>query len=146
MAALPEGLVFLVADDDELARMVAESIIHAAKGDPDHSVVLGRTYNEVQSIPQLTMELAAKFGSGKMIVILDQFMDRFDEGTIKGSDLAKVLRAGGFDGVVIIQSGDNDMCAELQYIAAGADGSICKGDGLTESLAEIAQLWHSRVS
>ena len=37
-------------------------------------------------------------------MLLSQCMDRFAEGAIQGSDLTTALRAGGFDGVVIIQA------------------------------------------
>ena len=48
--------------------------------------------------------------------------------------------------VVVPQSGDNSMPVELQYIAAGADGGFCKGDGLKALLVEIAELWYARYS
>lgn len=94
-AALPEGLVLIQADDDELARIVGELLVGPLRADPARSAILGETFAEVAHLPERVLALEAEgVAASSIILILDMFMD-YPEGSITGLELCLRLRKAG---------------------------------------------------
>ena len=145
---LPSGLIFVCCDDDYLPRIFAENVLlPTAHADEAASHVLGETYEEVMSVPDLVMELADHHGHEKVFGIFDQNLTNYDEGALYGTALCRQLRQRGFRGCLVIQSANDESAAEREYLAAGADG--CLGKVLRGGPMEIIQrisefFWKSR--
>ena len=56
------------------------------------------------------------------------------------------MRRRGFTGLIIIQSANDELEDERDYMAAGADGSVGKAvqGGKQTMLTVISRLWHQR--
>jgi hypothetical protein len=56
------------------------------------------------------------------------------------------MRRQGFEGLLIIQSANDEAEDECMYVAAGADGAIGKAvkGGAANMLAVLGRLWHRR--
>ena len=69
--------------------------------------------------------------------IFDQNLTNYDEGALYGTALCRQLRQRGFSGCLVIQSANDEIAAEREYLAAGADG--CLGKVLRGGPREIIQ-------
>ena len=145
---LPTGLVFVCCDDDPMPRMFAEVLISSAAADEDESVILGETFTDVMGLPDRLCELAGRVGHDKVVAILDQNLDQYDEGHFTGCEICRVLRQRDFRGVIVIQSANDEKDDELLYMQAGADAAIGKAvhGGPAAILGVIARAWHGRNS
>ena len=85
---LPAGLVFVVADDDVMARIHAELVIEHARADVSSSLIVGETHAEVEALPRTLDELAREVGQQRIICLFDQHMD-YAEGGVRGTDLCR---------------------------------------------------------
>lgn len=130
MPELPAGLVFVMVDDDEIARIWAENLITACRGDVERSQILGASYEEALDVPQRLHALSEELGSQQRIVgIFDQNMN-YDEGDVLGTDLCSRLRRDyAWEGVLFIQSANDSESDAAAYRRAGADGSFGKEIG-----------------
>ena len=154
--ALPEGLVFVVADDDEIARIVAMQILDSCHADKEHSIIVGASHEEVLSLPVAIEALGKRFGRNRVVCIFDQNMC-YPEGVsvallwpslslppispltpthlstlqdLFGTELCKKLREElNWEGVLVIQSANDGASDVTQYLAAGADACLGKGVG-----------------
>jgi hypothetical protein len=153
---LPPGLVFVVADNDLIARMVGHATMTAAQADMERSLVLGETYQEASEIVERMLELAQEVrarpppvrpraycpksgmcsisatllphqvGERRIVGVFDQNMD-YDEGSVLGSRVCHELRMKHkWKGLLFIESANDEREAVESYLAAGADGSFGK--------------------
>jgi len=142
--ALPPGMVFVCCDDDDIPRIFAESVLlPAARADIHASQVIGETYEEVLHVPDLVMELAERHGHDRVCGLFDQNLTNYHEGAVFGTGLCRELRQRGFCGCLVIQSANDEICAEREYLAAGANGSLGKvlRGGPEELIRRLAALW-----
>ena len=51
----------------------------------------------------------------RVVLILDQFMP-YPQGYVEGLELCAELRAGGWDGVIIIRSANDEPAAQAEYL------------------------------
>ena len=65
-----QGLVFVWLDDDEMPRIFAETVIRAARGDLDASLILGKNYEEACSCIEQVLNLLLTHGEEKLVVSL----------------------------------------------------------------------------
>ena len=70
-------------------------------------------------------------------------MTNYDEGSLFGTGLCRELRQRGFSGCLVIQSANDEITAEREYLAAGANGCIGKvlRGGPEEIVSRIAALF-----
>jgi CheY-like chemotaxis protein len=142
-ATLPEGLAFVCCDDDPIPRFFAESVLlSAAHADVEASLVIGETYDEVASVPDVVMRLAEE-RNHQVFCVFDQNLTNYHEGEIFGTSLCRELRNRGFHGAIVIQSANDEMAAEREYLAAGANGCLGKviRGGPTELVGKLAAFW-----
>jgi len=144
---LPEGLIFIVADDDEIPRMGSEALIELAKGHALLSTVLGESRYEVDGLPKFVAKLAESQGHKNIVCLIDQNLD-YGAASIKGTDLCRALReVHRFGGLIFIQSADDDVAHENLYIAAGADACLGKGSGsMAAKLRKMSLIYHAKFS
>ena len=64
-------------------------------------------------------------------------MDKYPEGSVKGSNVTKKLRYIKFSGAIFIRSANDDVESVKKYLAAGADACFSKA---TQPKALAAQL------
>ena len=76
--------------------------------------------------------------------MLDQNIDRYAEGALYGTELCEQIRASGFRGTVVINSANDELQDERDYLRAGADTCIGKGltGGVGALLAKLASAQH----
>jgi len=143
---LPEGMVFVCCDDDDIPRIFAQLLLSRAGADMDASLILGETYEEMAGMVDNVIELAATHGDQRVLVILDQNLDGYDEGHFMGTGLVHELRQRGFGGLLVIQSANDQLDDEQRYLEAGADGSIGKAvkGGASKILSVLGRLWQAR--
>ena len=119
---LPPGSTVAVLDDDPFMRFTYRAICRRLVGDGSYTLV-GCTYAEIQDFPELVLE------TNPTVVIVDQHLDD-PEGKgrppIKGTDIIKVMRTGGYLGCVVMRSGNNTAMDVTEYTHAGADLCISK--------------------
>jgi len=147
--SLPNGLVFVCCDDDDMPRIYADSVLlPAAKADREASLIVGETYEEAVGVPDLVMTLAERHGHDQVIGVFDQNLTNYHEGEVFGTELCRELRQRGFTGVLVIQSANDEVGAEREYLAAGADGCVGKviRGGPKELVDRLAQLRQHRLS
>ena len=144
--SLPEGLAFVCCDDDEIPRIVAGSLIAQAAADETESLILGDTYDEVTGLVESVLAVAARLGDERVVCVLDENIDGYQEGSFTGTQLIGKLRGRGFRGLMIVQSANDDPADEKNYLAAGADGSFGKAvrGGIQEKLDTLGRLYHAR--
>jgi len=144
---LPEGLVFFWVDDDEMPRIFAKVVLAAARADMSSSQIIGEEFSEASTCPQRVMALASTHGEDCVIVVLDQNIE-YSEGALYGTELCMQIRALGFRGTMLINSANDELQDERDYLQAGADGSIGKGisGGVGVILAKLAELHHVTCS
>ena len=53
-------------------------------------------------------------------------MDNYQEGKVFGTDVTDELRAGGFKGIILIRSANDDAASANKYRRAGANGCVGK--------------------
>ena len=53
-------------------------------------------------------------------------MDNYQEGKVLGTDVTDELRSGGFKGIILIRSANDDAASANQYRRAGANGCVGK--------------------
>ena len=143
---LPEGLCFVVADDDKIVRLGAEiarctpsarrlptqarllAQKQIAKLKPhERSVVLGANREETATVPERVCALGADLGVENVVCILDQNMN-YLEGDVFGTDLCRRLRGEfAWRGALLIQSANCETSDVRDYLHAGADGALDKG-------------------
>ena len=75
--ALPDGTVFVCADDDKISRMLLKKTIRleGLNADPKRSTILGQTLKEAEGLVQTVMGIVAQVGDRKVICIFHQFME-----------------------------------------------------------------------
>ena len=147
LPTLPRGLAFVCCDDDEIPRLFAPVLLAAASADVDESVVLGETYEEVATLVDRVVAMGRRLvDPSRVVCVLDQNLDSYEKGVFTGTDLVREMRRRGFDGLVIIQSANDELEDERDYTAAGADGSVGKAvqGGAQTMLAVLSRLWHQR--
>jgi len=147
---LPSGLIWVCVDDDMMARMVAESLLVKAAADVSHSLILGSSYAEVEHLVDTVADLEAQFGSDRVVLVIDQNLC-FDEALVLGTDLSRELRVlHAFNGIIIIQSAEDDAVAHADYKTCGADGCVGKSQMRSSGkifggmLEQVAMAWHAR--
>ena len=141
---LPPSLVFICADDDMVARLVAESFLGTVSADAARSRVLGERYEEVRGLSGEVGKLCKEFGDERVVVQLDQYM-QYDEGTLLGTDISRELREQvGFRGVIVIVSANDDDESAEAYRAAGADVASGKTLKCINALPEQLAIAHCR--
>ena len=108
--------------------------------------VLGETHEEVAGLVERIVEMGRRLGPTRVVCVLDQNLDGYDQGAFLGTDLAREMRRRGFEGLLIIHSANDSVDDEREYLAAGADGSVGKAvkGGSAGMLAVISRLWHQR--
>lgn len=147
---LPAGLIWLCADDDAIARLVAQVTLEKARADETRSRVLGESYDELATLVEGVAALAKEVGPHRLVLCLDQNMD-YDQGTFLGTELCTELRSKhAYAGVIIILSANDEPADAEKYVAAGADNSLGKCAGLTsrgismpEHLIEVVAQAHA---
>ena len=140
---LPAGLAIICCDDDDIPRIFASTLLASAAADEGESLILGETYEEVAGLVDRVLEMAARLGDERVLCILDQNLDRYDQGAFTGTEIARQLRARGFGGLVVIQSANDELADQHAYVAAGADGSTGKG-GIKGLLGMLGRLHLSK--
>ena len=133
LRALPEWLVFVWLDDDEMPRIFAGAVIKAARANKDASLIRGETFEEARTSPQQVAALAKAYGHDRVVVFLDQNMDQYPEGTVLGTQLCQEIRALGFLGTLVISSANDELQDEREYALAGAN--VCIGKAVTGGVA-----------
>lgn len=91
--------------------------------DEEYLKIFGRTSKEV--ILNNIVFICKKWENKASIVVLDQNID-FTSSIIYGTDITKILRNNGFNGVILIRSANDNDSDENIYIDAGADGVLSK--------------------
>ena len=91
--------------------------------DEEYLKIFGRTNEEV--ILNNIVSICKKWENKASIVVLDQNID-FTSSIIYGTDITKILRNNGFNGVILIRSANDNDSDENIYIDAGADGILSK--------------------
>ena len=99
---LPDGLCYVVLDDDKITRLLARKQI-AKFGPHPSSIVLGGSRQEALSVPERVRTLAREVGEENVVVILDQNLS-YPDGGVLGTDLAAALRRDAYGGTIVIQS------------------------------------------
>ena len=140
---LPEGLCFVVADDDKIARLLAQKQI--AKLRPhERSVVLGASREETATVPERVCALGAELGVENVVAILDQNLNYID-GDVYGTDLVRRLRGEfAWRGAILIQSANCETSDVREYLHAGADGALDKGVSAALQTDVLARVYHDR--
>jgi hypothetical protein len=143
---LPADLAFVCCDDDEIPQIFAGLLIARAAANMDESVVLGEAYEETAGLVDRVLDMAARLGDERVVCILDQNLDCYDEGKFQGTALVRKLRLRDFRGLLVIQSANDALDDERDYKAAGADGSIGKAvkGGVPAMIDILSRLYHAR--
>jgi len=129
-----DKLSICCVEDEKLIRKMYERVL-IRKYFSDKSVVLGESAQEVESVIGVVMEKKID------AVLLDQNLE-YDGKCIKGTDIARRLRAIGFDGVIIMRSANTEEHDQQLYSAAGADGMSSK----SQTSKQIADVVHEKVA
>ena len=143
---LPPSLVFVCADDDVVARLMAKVFMKQVEADEERSCVLGETFDEAQRVCATVRALAAELGDARVIVHIDQNMDYDGHSTVLGTDVCRQLRQeAGFTGIVAIISANDDAESARFFHAVGADVVSGKsGEYLKTLPAQLAKAHHER--
>ena len=144
--ALPEGLVFVCCDDDEVPRIFFAMLLRMAGADESESAVLGETADEVGGLVERVLSLSNALGDDRVVCIIDQNLDYDEHGAFQGTALARELRRRGFGGLFVVQSANDSQSDAQTYLEAGADGSMGKAikDGARGMLGVVGSLWHAK--
>ena len=124
LPALPSGLVFVVADDNPMARILSKKNLRSANSHSD-SIILGETLAEAQSVADKITQLAQEHGQHRVIGLLDQDLDTYADGSIYGSDICRQLRDQGFQGVICVRTGNANQYKDALH-KAGVDLVVSK--------------------
>ena len=141
---LPDGLCYVVLDDDKITRLLARKQI-AKFGPHPSSIVLGESRREALSVPDIVNTLAQELGEENIIVILDQNLN-YPDGDVLGTDLASTLRRNNYGGPIVIQSANAEPSDCITYADAGADGTLAKGVLAATSASELALIFWGRLA
>ena len=141
---LPDGLCYVVLDDDKITRLLARKQI-AKFGPHPSSIVLGESRQEALSVPERVNQLAHELGEENVVVILDQNLN-YPDGDVLGTDLASTLRRNAYGGTIVIQSANAEPSDCITYADAGADGTLAKGVLAATSAAELALIFWGRLA
>ena len=141
---LPDGLCYVVLDDDKITRLLARKQI-AKFGPHPSSIVLGGSRQEALSVPERVRTLAREVGEENVVVILDQNLS-YPDGDVLGTDLAAALRRDAYGGTIVIQSANAEPSDCITYADAGADGTLAKGVLAATSAAELALIFWGRLA
>ena len=141
---LPDGLCYVVLDDDKITRLLARKQI-AKFGPHPSSIVLGGSRQEALSVPDRVRTLAREVGEENVVVILDQNLT-YPDGDVLGTDLAAALRRDAYGGTIVIQSANAEPSDCITYADAGADGTLAKGVLAATSAAELALIFWGRLA
>lgn len=110
-----------VCEDDEMPRIWAEHVIKAARANQSASQIIGEEYEEARSCAHRVMDLASAHGEQNVIVVLDQNIDQYSEGAVYGTDLCMQIRALGFRGTLLINSANDEVQDENDYLQVHTD-------------------------
>ena len=141
---LPDGLCYVVLDDDKITRLLARKQI-AKFGPHPSSIVLGESRQEALSVPERVNQLAHELGEENVVVILDQNLN-YPDGDVLGTDLASTLRRNAYGGTIVIQSANAEPSDCITYADAGADGTLAKGVLAATSASELALIFWGRLA
>jgi len=138
---LQAGIVFVVADDDKMVRMMSKQQLKSANCHPD-SLILGVTLAEAKTVPAKLMQLATKHGHRRVIALFDQNLDSYAEGSVFGSEMCQQLREQGFQGIICIRTSNNpdqtealcEMGADLVVSKSSTDWPWCR---VSEAIARL---------
>ncbi|KAL1502911.1 hypothetical protein AB1Y20_010984 [Prymnesium parvum] len=148
LAALPEGMLIVHADDDMMPRMFMQALFtHVGAG--EGSLILGEEYDALLQIPRTVAALAKRVGHERVIVVLDQNLELPGHSLLLGSELCRQLRQDyKFDGVVVILSANDEQENVKRAASAGADALVAKGlnADLEKMHTLLATLYFSRFS
>ena len=117
---LPDGLCYVVLDDDKITRLLARKQI-AKFGPHPSSIVLGESRQEALSVPERVRTLAHDLGEENVIVILDQNLN-YPDGDVLGTDLADSRRTP----TAARSSSSRRTPSPFTYADAGADGTATR--------------------
>jgi len=145
---LPEGVCLLCADDDRAPRAGYAGLAKLLDLQPSSTIILGETHTEAQSITDHVLREAKERGDHKVACILDQNMDKYDQGAVYGTAVTQQLRRRGFQGAIFIRSANDDAKSFIKYKNAGADGCFSKRsktkDLAVEFVAKCKAIWQFR--
>jgi len=145
---LPEGACLLCADDDRAPRAGYSGLAKVLNLQPPDTIILGETYTEAQSITDCVLQEAKERGDHNVICILDQNMDKYDQGQVYGTAITQQLRQRGFEGAIFIRSANDDVKSFMKYKNAGADGCFSKRakpkDLAVDLLTKCKVIWECR--
>ena len=137
-SCLPEGIRVQVADDQEMIpRLVKHKIEkHCRSAVVDVSVLDTTTAHNT-----FTRETLPRDCSEWDLVILDQHMPMVDQpATVHhGTDLITLLKQHGFDGCIVMHTGNSTADEIANYMDAGAHGAI--GKGAEKFVDELCQIY-----
>ena len=100
----------------------------------EYMKIYGRTSDEV-NIDEIR-QLAIKWKDKASVIVLDQNID-FTSTIYYGTDICKVMRKEGFNGVILIRSSNDNDSDENMYIDCGADGILSKTVNIKNSQDEM---------
>ena len=95
--------MFVAADDNRIIRDLTKKQYKAIGSHPD-SLILGATFEEAKAAPARVMALANKHGHQRVVVLFDQNLDDYAEGSVFGSEMSQQLREQGFRGLICIRT------------------------------------------
>ena len=105
--------------------------------DEEYIKIYGRNINEVNL--NNIINISKKWSHKASIIVLDQNID-FISDIIYGTDIAKLLRNNGYNGIILIRSANDNDSDENIYIDAGADGIISKTISIKDC-SEMISRW-----
>jgi len=141
----PCQVMFIICDDDQAPRMMASALLKRPELNANEdSVVLGETFLEATSIPELVQQESNARGPMNVVCMFDQNM-HYDEGSVYGSELVMKLRAIGFNGLVIMRSANDSEDSQGEYLAAGADVVLSKGMGVRVLISRIPEMLQEAI-
>jgi len=135
----PKGLIFVMADDDGSMRAASKAIIKKAHGS-SNSVVLGKTYEELEDLVSLVLKLAAKYDDSNIVVMLDQNMSFPNKPSVFGHKIIQELRDHKFKGLLCLRTGQTDAESMVEYQTAGAQLILTKSGRHLNSLVILNEI------
>ena len=67
------------------------------------------TYEEVATLVDRVVAMGRRLGPEKVVCILDQNLDSYEEGFFTGTGLVGEMRRSGFEGLIVIQSAKHSI-------------------------------------
>lgn len=125
---LGSSLVLAALDDDKICRAIYKQLFKKL-GVCERSLemIRGETKAEIEDFDEWVMTLQSN-DTAPHLVLLDENLDEpgSSRGFMKGSDIAKTLKARGYRGKIVICSANDDAINVAHYLEMGADSFISK--------------------